>query len=134
VVATAFPTWGAASKTSVPLPFQIVSVIVIESVLVLGALLLAALITVAIAYLSKDKAMYTDHTLSADEKGVTEETAYNTSMYRWPAITGIAKTRSHLFVLVGPGKAHVVPRRSVDTGEWEAFALALAAMYQQSRA
>lgn len=120
VVATSIPTWNAVSQTDVPVGFAIFIGTAIEALLLGAILLLMLLLVVVLAYFSRDRAFYTNHVVTADHEGVTEETPFNLSTYRWDGIDRIRRTRRHLFIFLGPMKAHVIPRRHVpDVAEWD---------------
>jgi hypothetical protein len=113
-------TWRAASGGPALLPFKIFAavVFVVAQLAVIIALLLAV---VTLAYgLSRTRGVYTEHTLTADEEGLTESTDVNTTTFKWEAVTKIVRTKRYLLIFLGSLRAHIIPRRDVrDQAQWD---------------
>jgi hypothetical protein len=129
-------TWDSLARSSaVPLPFRIVAAVImgLGFLLFLAAFLLG--LTAVFAYFGRDAGVYTDHTITVDGDGLTEVTPVNSSSFTWEGVQRIARTSKHIFVLVGPLKAHVIPRRCFEgSEEWDEFYAGLTALWQAARA
>lgn len=81
------------------------------------------LLTSVCALLSaKSKAMLTEHSITLEESGFTEETIYNKTEHKWAIVQKLPRTKRYLYIYIAPHMAHVVPRRAFpDETEWNAF-------------
>jgi hypothetical protein len=53
-------------------------------------------------------------TLTLDERGITESTAFYTHETYWPGIERVVETDGHVFVYTGPNAAFIVPKYALD--------------------
>ncbi len=125
LVVTSISTSMAIPPDAV-LPVKIVTFVVMEGVLVGGYLVLILGIS-ALSMISKmNKTILTEHAITIDEGGLTEETVYNRSEYKWAGIQKVVRSGRYLYVYVAQHAAHVIPRRAFASArEWEEFVAAL---------
>jgi hypothetical protein len=103
-------------------PVNVMTFIILETIVVGIGLLAIGGISILCLILNKDKAAITEHTVSIDENGLTEETVFNRSEFKWAGIQKLVRSDRHIFVYVSPNAAHVIPRRAfASPTEWDEF-------------
>jgi hypothetical protein len=101
---------------------KILTVVIVEMLLVAGVLALVALATVLSMVSSRNKTILTEHTITLAPDGLTEQTAFKTTVHNWSAVQKVARTDKYLFVYVSQHAAHVIPRRAVSSQpDWDAL-------------
>lgn len=73
------------------------------------------------------------HTLRATAEGIEESTEYGQNRTTWPAVQGIVETPDLALIYIGPLLAHVIPRRRIVKGDYEAFMREARRLYDESR-
>jgi YcxB-like protein len=69
-----------------------------------------------------NKTFLCEHTFTADEEKLTEETEFNHSEHYWKGITKITKTRNYIYLFISRNMAHVIPVKAFkEAGEAEEF-------------
>lgn len=75
-----------------------------------------------------------EHLLIVDRDVLTEQTVVNTSIVKWAGVRKMLRTRNYLFVYVGPGMAHPIPRRAAASAdEWERLCTVILDAYHGAR-
>lgn len=57
------------------------------------------------------------HQLVLEDSGLLEKTAVSENRTNWAAIGEVMQSETHVFVFVGPGMAHVIPKASFANAE-----------------
>lgn len=111
----ALPSEGDAThKVIVFVMLEVFALLILGSVFLLTSL--CALMS------TKSKAMLTEHSITLEEGGFTEETIYNKKEHKWAIVQKLPRTNHYLYIYIAPHMAHVVPRRAFpDETEWNAF-------------
>ena len=58
-----------------------------------------------------------DHTLEVDEEGFTTRSMYITSRCAWGSLTGIESEPGYTYLMMGVGKALILPHASITSGD-----------------
>lgn len=116
VIATLPGTLSSLQPEMAP-GMKVAVTVVMELVLVTGAVVLSAVLIGVMFLLHRNPGVYTTHTITADSFGIRETTAVNDSSHAWAGVRRIAHTRNHLFLYVGPWTAHAIPRRAFRSGD-----------------
>ncbi len=104
------------------LPVNVLTVAIMTAAPFLFAAVVTGGVLLALVFFRRDKTFLTTHRLTLAPEGLTEETDFNTSFFKWTGIHKVVRTRKHLFLFVSPGAAHVVPRRCIpEQREWDAL-------------
>ena len=105
---------------------KIITLVIMEAGFLVIFLLVLGLLT-SLAMISKmNRTFLTDHTISIAADGLTEETIFNRSEYKWAGIQKILRTKRHLYVYVSQHGAHVIPRRAfASPADWDDFCKAM---------
>ena len=61
------------------------------------------------------------HTMEAVNEGIRASCDVSESLYRWAGIREVAKTQTHVFVLIGDSMGYTIPRERVVSGDLDAF-------------
>ena len=113
---------------------KIVTFVLKEGILLGGYLLVIGLVSILGMASKLNKAFFTEHTITIDEGGLTEETVFNRSEYKWAGIQKIIITNGYVFAFVSQHAAHVIPRRAFESqAEWDDFVAKLKAFKDHSR-
>jgi hypothetical protein len=80
-----------------------------------------ACMSLAMAYLPKERGVVGQHILEITEQGLVERTTFNESMHKWPAICRIVSQFGYLYIYVSYGVYHQVPKRRVPAREMTDF-------------
>jgi len=111
--------------------FSALAVLVFE---VFAVLILAVVTSIAVLFQGGTGTL-TEHVVDFDGDGITESTDVNSGTTKWSGVRRVRRTRGHIFVYVGPGMAHVIPRRSVDSDQaWTELGASLTSAWRAARA
>ena len=73
-----------------------------------------------------------EHTVSISDDGLVEETIYNQSKIKWPAISNIAIGRSLIYIPHAGGEIFAIPKHSFDNNDdWVEYSEKLKASWQE---
>ncbi len=77
----------------------------------------------------KNRGVLGEHELSIEEDGIIEKTDVNENKLLWESVEHIASTENHTFIYISPIMAHVIPRLSVISGNYDDFVTELKKRY-----
>jgi hypothetical protein len=113
---------------------RVIVVVLLELVL-LAAVFVLTVLGAVVGALSNRAGVLTEHAITIDSEGLTEETSLNRTTHLWPGVRRVTCTRSMLLVVVGPGLVHVIPRRAVGSSEeWDRLCAETTSAYRAARA
>ena len=87
-------------------------------------LLAAALVLTVVLSIStrRNKALFTEHTITLGDTSFTEETEFQKTDQKWSGVQKLARTQRHIFVYMSQYAAHAIPRRAFqDQAHWDSF-------------
>ena len=100
-------------------PIDIVTIIaasvffVFHFIILIVAILVLTTLLISIQFSTNgDPGFYTEHRLTFDQEGYTEETKVNKCEGKWEGVSRIAKGMRHIYLYEGPNRAHIIPRRA----------------------
>ena len=91
------------------------------------------LLSLAIAFVFKQRGVVGEHTLEITERGLSERTEYNESLARWPSIRRLHSTRRYLYIYISDFNFHPVPKRCFDKEKIAGFEAELRAFVKRSQ-
>lgn len=70
----------------------------------------------------KNRTLTTEHTITLEEDGLREETAFTITKHTWAAVQRLRRSKTYIFIYIAANHAHVIPKRAFATeGEWDRF-------------
>ncbi len=72
--------------------------------------------------------------MEVDDTGITDRSEVGHRCTYWRGIERVEETKDHAFVYLGPFTAHVIPRHSVQEGDFDAFVQEVRSRLQDSGA
>jgi len=94
--------------------------VVLESLFLLFLAALLLVIVCASVAAMKGPGIICEHTVTFTDESITEVTAFNTQVVRWPGVSKVVRSDGQIAVFLGPAMAHVIPRRAVGSlEEWD---------------
>ncbi|HEG42840.1 MAG TPA: YcxB family protein [Phycisphaerales bacterium] len=109
--------FGILVTTTEPIPFFLLSFVVVSGAVFIVTFLLAYLLAILCMVSKANRTFLCEHSISINEHGLTEETKYGNSETYWNAISNIVKTKTHILLYVTQLSAHIIPLRAFDNPE-----------------
>ena len=102
--------------------------------LLIAAVVLVLIVLVSVAFMS-GTGLFCERTITVTEESLTESTAVNTQLIRWPGVAKVVRAGHQILVFVGPAAAHVIPRRAVRSQEeWDLLYKSIVDAYRAAHA
>lgn len=103
-----------------------ISSIVLSAVLLAISLaacifLFQTVMSLAIAFVLKQKGVVGQHTLAVTEQGLVERTEFNETLHKWPSVCRILSLFGYWYIYVGDSNAHQVPKRCFPPQQIDSF-------------
>ncbi|MGD1019302.1 MAG: YcxB family protein [Verrucomicrobiia bacterium] len=117
-----FPAMPAVPKGGTNLVAWLLTLMIVETLLVVLAVGGFALIAVLTFVSPKNKTVLGQRTITLGTEGFVSESQYSRSEVKWIAVQKLARTRRHLFLYISQHSGFVIPRRAFQGGQqWDEF-------------
>ena len=84
--------------------------------LILASINLFTMLAVLVSYVPKlNKGIFTTHTVTLDESGVTSETPTSRGAIEWAGVLKVRQSHSFVYIYCAEHAAHVIPKRAFAT-------------------
>jgi hypothetical protein len=119
-----------------PMSFGPMAIVLTAATLIWGGLIALMFVLGLLVCLvpSHLKNTLTEHLVEVTEEGVVDVTPQTRLETRWAGIHRLGVMRRYLFLYVGPGNGHLIPRRAaIDEAAWQGVVAQCRKRYRESR-